>query len=106
MSSNLIRVDRGDGRLFQFNEADAKAFIAANPGAHVVPGRNASTAPTPAEVAATAVAQGEAPAKPKTLSTMNRDELLALAADRGVDVSEAKNMTELRVALGMRRQKG
>lgn len=57
MSAQMIRVDRGDGKLFQYAEGDVKAFLAANPGAHVVPGRKGGTSETPAEVAATVVAK-------------------------------------------------
>ncbi len=43
--------------------------------------------------------------RPKTLSEMNHDELVALADERGVDVTGLKNNHAIRVALGMRLRK-
>lgn len=52
-----VRVDRGDGKLFNIAEGpELTAFKAANPGAHAVPGRSTAIVETPQEVAASAAA--------------------------------------------------
>ena len=48
-------------------------------------------------------ATGAAP-RPKTLSNMNREELLALAAEKGISTEGLSTNTELREALGMKRK--
>jgi hypothetical protein len=53
MGKGMIRVDRGDGRLLQFQRNDVEAFLKANAGAKRVDTPTVSTAPSPAEVAAT-----------------------------------------------------
>jgi hypothetical protein len=54
MGAGMVRVDRGDGKLFNFQPNDVDAFIKANPGAKRVDTPAVSTAPTEAELAATA----------------------------------------------------
>lgn len=94
-----VRVDRGDGRIFSFNDADAVKFVRENPGAKFLGERVVRDVPSPAEVAATALAtsaqtSSQAPATPN-LERMNRDDLDALAAERGVDVSQAKTKADV-----------
>jgi len=89
MGKGMVRVDRGDGRLFQFQQGDVKRFLAANPGAHVVPGRGEVLAPTAAEEAATAALAGP------ELTSLTRAELEGKAAELGIDVSGAKNKGEI-----------
>ena len=50
-------------------------------------------------------AENQAKAQDKTLSQMSRDELIAEAKKRGVDVAGLKNNQAIRVALGMRGRK-
>jgi hypothetical protein len=101
MASAQTRVERADGRSFAFTAEDAAAFVKANPGARVVPGRSGEPAPTAAEEAATVVAEsaaastlvsfpGEGAAKPRArvLSDLSLAELKALAEKHGVAVPE------------------
>lgn len=83
MSAGMVRVDRGDGKLFQFAPNDVKAFIDANPGAHVVPGRNGELPPTQAEEAATAALAAKGSLGP---GSMTIAQLHELAQERGVAV--------------------
>lgn len=78
MGQGMIRVDRGDGRLFNFQPNDVDAFIKANPGAKVVE-RDAVGGPTEAETAATE-------AQTVNLGRMNLNELRAYADEHGVDL--------------------
>lgn len=81
MGAGMIRVDRGDGKLFNFQPNDVEAFIKANPGAKHVDGPSGQTSPTAAEDAATEAQQG--------LSGKTVAELKVLADERGVDLSGA-----------------
>lgn len=53
MGKGMIRVDRGDGRLLQFQPNDVEAFLKATPGAKRVDTPTVSSAPSEAEVRAT-----------------------------------------------------
>ena len=87
----MIRIERSDGRLFQFQEGDVAAFLRANPGAQVVPGRGPSDQVTPAEVAATvALAAG-----PPNFAALRRADLDAYAAERGINTSGASSKAEV-----------
>lgn len=90
MGQGMVRVDRGDGKLLQFQPGDVQKFISANPGAHVVEGRSEGEVMTPAEVAATAAAGG-AP----NFASMRRVDLDAYAAERGIDISGASNKEQV-----------
>lgn len=52
MGIGMIRVDRGDGRLLQFQPNDVDAFLKANPGSKRVATPEASGEPSAAEQAA------------------------------------------------------
>lgn len=58
MGAGMIRVDRGDGRVLQFQPNDVDAFIKANPGSKRVATPSPSGEPSAAEQAATAARGG------------------------------------------------
>jgi len=123
-----LRVDRGDGRLFNVSESDLPAFKRDNPGAKVVPKPAPSTSPSEREEAATAAAArrtvppppAEVPAttlvsfptpgaasgapapqaeKRRVLSDLTLPELQELARVHGVAVAEGTKKAEVFKAL-------
>lgn len=96
-----VRVRRADGALFNFSKKDADAFIAANPGSKISerPAKSAagdswrpSAQATAAETANPASA--DEPPAIAGITRMRKDELEALAAEKNVDISGAKNNEE------------
>jgi hypothetical protein len=80
MPGALVLVDRGDGHRFKVHERQVEKWLARNPGGFVV-SPTGSTATTPAR-AAHLTAVGEA----GELEKLTIDELMALAAERRVEV--------------------
>lgn len=80
MGKGMIRVDRGDGKLLQFQPKDVEAFITDNPGAKKVSSPSGIVRPTAAEDAATA-AQG--------INGMTVAQLKEHAEKNGIDLEGA-----------------
>lgn len=93
MGAGMIRVDRGDGKLFNFQPNDVEAFIKANPGAKRVEGPSGASAPTAAEEAAT-----EALA-PKSVDNMTIAELKTYADEHNVDLEGASVKADIIAAI-------
>jgi hypothetical protein len=84
MGKGMIRVDRGDGRLLQFQPNDVEAFLKATPGAKKVDGPSASVSVTPAEAAATKAQEAKDGLDGKTIA-----QLKDYADEKGIDLSGA-----------------
>lgn len=90
-SGPVVRVDRGDGHLFNMKEGEFKEYLAANPGARMLGPRpvHGDHEITPQEIAATK-AQEQASEGDGELGKLKKDELVALAEERGIDSSGTK----------------
>ena len=79
----VVRVDRGDGHLFNIKEGDFKEYLAANPGAKLIGRRptHDDTEVTQREHDATAAQDGD----DSDLGKLKKDELVSLAEERGID---------------------
>lgn len=84
MGVGMIRVDRGDGKLLQFQPNDVEKFLATTPGAKRVATPTASGAPTAAEQAATA-ALGNQP----SVDNMTIAQLKTFADEHNIDLEGA-----------------
>lgn len=94
MGAGMIRVDRGDGKLLQFQPNDVEAFMKATPGAKRVNTPTPSGAPTAAEQAATVAQGGE-----KGIDDMTVAELKAYADEHNVNLEGASVKADIIAAI-------
>lgn len=94
MGAGMVRVDRGDGKLFNFQPNDVDAFIKANPGAKRLDTPAKSNAPTSAEQAATA-ALGSV----DNVDAMTVAQLKTYADEHRIDLGDASVKADIIAAI-------